>query len=176
TNLIATASSTSQVTVTWDAVTPAVSYRLQRSSNNSGYTTVATPTGTTFNDTGRDANTTYLYRVGAVDSANHVSSPSQPDLATTIVFTDEPLAAGTIVKALHFTELRTAIDAVRAAIGSGPATYTNAITMGGVIKAIDVTEMRSFLDSARSALFVPGVQYTDPSLNAGTTIIRAAHL
>ena len=114
--------------------------------------------------------------VGAVDSANHVSSPSQPDLATTIVFTDEPLAAGTIVKALHFTELRTAIDAVRAAIGSGPATYTNAITMGGVIKAIDVTEMRSFLDSARSALFVPGVQYTDPSLNAGTTIIRAAHL
>jgi len=138
---------------------------------------VATPTATTFNDSGLSASMTYLYRVKAVDGSSHVGPPSQPEFATTIVFTDDPLVAGsTTVKALHFTQLRTAIDAVRAATGQGAATYTNAITADSLIRAVDVTEMRSFLDAARGAIGVPAIQYTDPTLTLGSTIVKAPHI
>jgi len=39
-----------------------------------------------------------------------------------------------------------------------------------------VTELRSNLDPARSAIGVPAVQYTDPTLTSGSTIVKAAHI
>ncbi|MGZ4808496.1 MAG: hypothetical protein ACXV7D_04130 [Thermoanaerobaculia bacterium] len=41
-----------------------------------------------------------------------------PDLATTVIFTDSSLVAGTtVVKSVHVTELRTAANAVRQLAG-----------------------------------------------------------
>ena len=50
-----------------------------------------------------------------------VSENAPADLATTVIFTDGPLLAeGTRIKAVHLTQLRTAINAVRGPLGGSP--------------------------------------------------------
>jgi hypothetical protein len=65
----------------------------------------------------------YLYQVRAVNGSGP-SANSSADLATTVIFTDTPLNAGTAVKALHLAQLRTAVNAVRALSSLGAAAFT----------------------------------------------------
>jgi Fibronectin type 3 domain-containing protein len=69
TNLLATAGS-SQISLSWDAVTGATSYNVKRATTAGGsYTTIAQNiTGTTYNDTSASAGVTYYYVVTAVTS------------------------------------------------------------------------------------------------------------
>ena len=60
-------------------------------------------------------------------------------------FTDDPLIAGSsMVRAIHITELRARIDAVRARYALMPYAYSNSqITVGiSVVMATDITQMR----------------------------------
>src|SRR5262249_4031507 len=88
TNLGATASSETQIGLTWTASTDNVGvtgYLVERC-QGSGCTTfaqIATPTGTTFSDTGLTASTSYSYRVRATDAANNLSGYSNVASATT---------------------------------------------------------------------------------------------
>ena len=173
TNLEAVAISTSQVSVGWDAVQGASSYDVFRSANNSAYTLVGSTAINNFLDSGVAANTTYLYRVNAVYAAADQGPASAIDLATTIVFTDAIVAGVTPVKAVHLTELRTAVNAVRAAKGLPPGSFTNPIAPGALIRALDVIELRSNLDAARAGLGLPPVMYIDPALGPSTPIKRA---
>ena len=87
------------------------------------------------------------------------------------VFTDEPLVAGaTIIKALHLTELRTAVNQARARAGLGAASWTDSQLVGTVIKAVHITELRTRLDEARLLLGLSPASYTDPGLTAGYTV------
>ncbi|MGZ7042092.1 MAG: hypothetical protein ACXVH7_09915, partial [Thermoanaerobaculia bacterium] len=175
TNLVATAISNSNVSLTWDAVLGATNYQLLRSSNNGPFTLVGLPLTNIFIDPGLTLNTTYVYFVRAVDATN-VGLPSNKDLATTMLFTDDPVVAGsTIVQAAHLTELRTAVNAVRKAAGLPPATCTDPSSAGILVKAVHITELRSSLDAARSILNLPTMSYTDPGLAAGDAI-KAAHI
>jgi uncharacterized repeat protein (TIGR01451 family) len=176
TSLTATAVSASQVNVTWDAVHSAANYQILRSVNNAPYVLVGTATSPSFADTGLVANTTFLYQVRAIDGSGTVGPSSLTDLATTIVLTDDPLLAqATIVKAVHLAELRTAVNAVRAAAGLPAATFSDAAAAGVVVKAVHVSELRSALDEARTALGLPSIPYTDAVLPSGATI-KAVHL
>jgi uncharacterized repeat protein (TIGR01451 family) len=176
TNLVATAISTSQVSLTWDAVVNATSYQVLRSSNNGPFTLVGAPLSNAFIDPSLTPNTTYLYRVRAADSTA-IGLPSNLDLATTILFTDDPIVAGsTTMKTAHVTELRTAVNAVRAAAGMASATFSDpSLTAGFPIKAVYMTELRASLNPALAAIGVPALAYTDPSLAAGSTI-KAVHI
>jgi hypothetical protein len=49
----------------------------------------------------------------------------------------------TVIKAVHLTELRTAVNAVRTAAGLSPATFTDATPGGILIKAIHIQELRA---------------------------------
>ncbi|HXH39019.1 MAG TPA: hypothetical protein VNN08_10355, partial [Thermoanaerobaculia bacterium] len=175
-NLVATAISTSQVSLTWNPVVSATGYQVLRSSNNGPFSVVGAPLSNSFIDPSLTANTTYLYRVRATDNTA-VGLTSNLDLATTILFTDDPIVAGsTTMKAAHVTELRTAVNAVRAAAGLSAATFTDtSLAAGFLIEAVYMTELRSALDPARAAIGVPAMVYTDPSLATGTTI-KAAHI
>jgi uncharacterized repeat protein (TIGR01451 family) len=179
TNLIASAASASQVNLTWNAVTTAVSYQVLRSANNAPYAIVGTPAVTNFSDTGRTANTTYLYQVQAVNGSSTVGPASNTDLATTILFTDDPVIAGsTRIKAVHLNELRTAVNAVRAAAGMSAFTFTDTLTAGvTLIKVVHVNELRSNLTTARAAIagLPAAAPYTDPSLVTGNSI-KAVHI
>lgn len=76
TGLAANEVSSSEIDLTWDTVTGATSYTLERSPDGStGWSTVYTGSTASFNDTGLTTATTYYYRVSATGSAG-TSSPS----------------------------------------------------------------------------------------------------
>lgn len=112
-----------------------------RSSNNGPYALVGSPGVSNFNDGGLTGNTTYLYQAKAVDGSSTVGPASNTDLATTIIYIDDPIVAGsTVIKAAHLTELRAGVNAVRSAAGLSPATFTDALTAGVLIKLVHVSE------------------------------------
>ena len=112
----------------------------------------------------------------AVDAQGNYSDFSNTDIATTIVFTDDPLVAGvTIVQAQHVIELRQAVNAMRAAAALTAATWTDSSLTGVEIKAVHISELRSNLDGARSSLSLSTGSYTD-TLTPGSTVIKAVHV
>jgi hypothetical protein len=175
TNVTATATSTSAITISWTAVAGATSYDVYRASPIPGYTLVGSTASTSFNNALLTANTTYVYIVRAA-GASGTSPFSSPDAATTIVFTDPTLNSSILVKAAHLTQLRTAVNAMRAAAGLTAAGFTDPGITAGVtaIKAVHITQLRDALDAARTAIGLPGIGYTDPALTTGTTV-KAAH-
>lgn len=174
-NLVATAISSSEVVVTWGAVTGATHYEVFRSSGGGPFTSVGAPVTNNLNDAGRTPDTTYVYVVRALDATN-ATAVSNRDAATTVLFTDDPLTAGTsVMKAVHIVQLRAAVNAVRAAAGLPPATFTDNITIGSAPRAIHITELRSALAAARDALLLVSPGFTTPSLAAGA-VIQAAHV
>ncbi|PYQ29472.1 MAG: hypothetical protein DMF56_10925 [Acidobacteria bacterium] len=176
-NLIATASGTSQVNLTWTAVAGADHYEVWRSFNGSSYAFLSNAPAASYPDSAVAASTTYVYIVRAVDAASQASAFSNVDAATTIVFTDDPLIAmTTLSKAVHITELRTAVNAFRAAANLGPLASDPTIGVGQLIRAQHIADLRTGLDQARSLIGVPPISYADPSLVAGTTPVRAMHV
>jgi len=180
TGVTATAQTSTSVSVNWNTVMGASSYHVYRSADRVTYTQVGTPASPPFTDSTASANTAYLYKVRAFDGATE-SGDSNLDLATTTIFTDSSLSAGvTPVKAVHFTELRTAVDAVRKLANNGvanPYSYTDATLNSSVtVKAVHITDLRTALNGARSTLGLPAISYTDPTITAGSTVIRAVHI
>lgn len=171
-NVTATATGTLTLQVTWSAAGTATSYQVWRSSNNSPYVPVGTTNGTTFNDTVLVLTpTTYLYKVKSVDASVNVSPFSVLDYATTAVFTSDPLIPGTTTPtAVHLSELRVAVDAMRASIGQLPFSYAGP---GPLIQAVHITDLRTNLNFVRSTLGLPVLAFTNPLLTPGTTVVRA---
>ena len=177
TSVVAAATSTTNVTVTWTATAiSGITYRLYRSSGGGVYTLIGSTTSTTLNDPTVAANTAYLYKVRSF--AGIESPDSNVDLATTVLFTDSTLNVGaTLIRAVHFTELLTAVNAVRALAGQSAIAFTNpAPATGEPILATHLTELRNALNPARSTLGLPALTYTDSTINVGTTPIKAAHI
>jgi hypothetical protein len=163
TGVNALATGSTQVQVTWNAATGATSYEIYRRNPGGAYALRGTSMSTSFNDTA-SANTAYLYRVRAINAVGS-SGDSAADLAMTVMFTDDPLSSGVLVKAIHLGELRTAVNAVRAQAGLGAGTYTDAASAGVLVKAVHITELRSNLDAAMSILGMTTGGWTDASLN-----------
>src|SRR5882724_27801 len=102
--------------------------------------------------------------------------PSPPDPPPT--FTDDPLQVGvTFVQALHITQLRDAVNLVRARAGLAAASWdpTFPVASGLPIKATHILELRTRLDEARTALGLPAASYSPPAPSIGGPI-RAAHV
>jgi hypothetical protein len=96
---------------------------------------------------------------------------------TGMAFTDDVLTSGvTMIKAVHVTELRTRIDAVRAAKGLAAFSYTDpTLTVGSmVVKAVHITEMRTALSQAYVAAGRAAPTFTDPDLSGKT--ITTVHI
>ena len=95
TNLAATAASGTQINLSWTAAVDNVGvtgYRVERCQGAacSTFAQIATPTTTTFNDTGLTASTSYSYRVRATDAANNFSGFSST--ATTLTLAAAPIS------------------------------------------------------------------------------------
>jgi galactose oxidase-like protein/fibronectin type III domain protein len=177
-NLSATATSTSSVSLSWSAGSGSIDhYEIQRATTKNGpYTTLSNTTSLSYTDGSLSSTTTYIYRVRAVDAGGNYSDFSNTDIATTVVFTDDPVAATMLIKAVHITELRAAVNAVRAAAGQSATTWTDSSLSGVEVKAVHISELRSAIDAARYALGLSNASYTDPSLTPASTIIKAVHV
>ena len=94
-------------------------------------------------------------------------------------FTDDPLQPGvTPVKAVHFTELRTRIDALRSAAGLLGFSWTDPVLRAGVtrVRRVHLLELRAALVEAYRASGRAAPRWTDTPPAAGSTPIRAAHV
>lgn len=174
-NLTAPSVSNTQIQLQWNAVTGANHYQIERRANiTQAYQTVGTSTSTSYQDTSVAANTAYLYRVRAVDAANNASGPSNTRLGVAVTFTDNPLAdpqnpSNTVpVKKEHITQLRTAVNAVRAAANLSAATWTYPDLNNALIHAKDVEELRTKLNEALLVLGFTPPSYTDSTLSGMT--------
>jgi hypothetical protein len=84
TGLTATAISTSQINLSWSAVSGATQYRIYRATTSGGpYSLVGTSATTSFSDTGLTCNTAYFYVVRAFSSCESVNS-SQATATTSV--------------------------------------------------------------------------------------------
>jgi hypothetical protein len=142
---------------------------------------------TTFSDAA-SPDTAYLYSVRAVFVGGGRSAYSNQDLATTVIFSDDPLVgsndphppAATVIKATHLTELRRAVSAVHALAGLGVVTswtYPDPVSSPPSarrpIYLADVKDLRDKLDAA-----LPALGRTPPAYAALTqyvTKVQAAH-
>jgi hypothetical protein len=120
------------------------------------------------------ADTAYLYRVRAVKGGTR-SDPSNADLATTLVFSGTLTSGTSILSAVHVTQLRTAVNAVRALWSSGlaPAVFSDPSLQNVVAKAVHLTELRAVLNEARQGLALPPVVYSTTGPAAGQVIAAA---
>jgi chitodextrinase len=82
TNLKATAVSSSQINLSWNASTDNVGVAGYRIYRNGGTTPIATVTTTSYGDSGLNANTNYTYNVVAVDTSNLPSTPAAASATT----------------------------------------------------------------------------------------------
>jgi subtilisin-like proprotein convertase family protein len=175
-NVTATAIGPTQVGLTWSSVAQATGYRIYRSSNGTSYAPVGTSGSPSFTDTTAAANTAYLYKVHSLNDDSE-SAGSNADLATTVLFTDSVLTSSTPVRRAHFTELLTAINAVRTLAGMSAASFGGpAPVSGGIVRRSHLVDLRNALAAARSALALPAASLADDDVAAGVTPIRAAHV
>jgi hypothetical protein len=168
----ANATTATSVMVSWSG-SCATMCHVFRSADHVSYTQVGSSATSPFNDSSALANTAYLYKVRAVNGTIE-STDSNTDIATTVMHSDDPLAANsTVIKAVQLTQIRTAVNAVRALAGLGVATFTDPSLVGVRIKAVHVTELRTDLDQGLSALGLATGGYTDLSLVGG--FVRSTH-
>jgi hypothetical protein len=117
----------------------------------------------------------------SASNSHHASRSARTEPATPQggppVFTDDPLVPGvTVIKAVHITELRTAVNQARARAGLAAANWAEAVAAGVLVKAAHIVELRARLDEARAALGLPAASYTDPTLTVGVTTVKAVHI
>jgi hypothetical protein len=157
-----TATALSPTTVSVTCTGGAGSYEISRSG-----TIIGTSTGNSFADTTVAANTAYLYRVRAAGT----TAFSAPDLATTVLFSEDA-----IIRRTHIVELRTAVNAVRTLAGLDAFTFTDAVITAGVtkVRSAHVSELRTALSAALSALSLP-VPAFGSGVAAGSAV-KAVHV
>lgn len=181
------------LTLNWTAAAGAVKYRIERKTAGGAFISIGTTTSTTATDNGAVSGAAYLYKVCAADAAgNCTSNYSNIALGTAFTFTDPTIVSitddptgvtVTEMKAVHITQLRTAVNAVRSLAGLSNATWTfPSITAGLLIHVEDVREVRTALGAALTALGIQSATYTDPNIKgfiedpANATTIKAAHI
>jgi hypothetical protein len=168
----ANAQSTTQIALTWSAVSGAT-YEVTRRFNDGIEQIIATPGTPGFTDGGLSPSTAYLYRVRAV-TAGGTSAFTNSDLATTIMFSNDPILFGqTTIRGDHLVEMRDATNAVRVTAGLPLQTWTDdpIIANTTVIRAVHITQMRTALLAALTALGLPLPSFTQ-GISAGT-VVRA---
>jgi hypothetical protein len=178
TNFNAVATSPTTIALTWTAsagATPTTQYEIARASAGSAFATITTISGTNFNNSVASG-AAFIYKVRAIDTGGQ-SPYTPPDVATTFLFTDDPLLAQqTKVKVVHLNELRQAVNALRAAAGLPAASFTDPVISNTTkIKAAHTQELRTALNQARTTLGLSGVTFTDAALSTGVTKVRAVH-
>jgi fibronectin type 3 domain-containing protein len=166
TGLAATAGN-AQVALAWNASSGATSYRVKRSTTSGGpYTVVASPTSTSYTNTGLTNGTTYYYAVSAVNSAGESANSSQvsatPQGSVPSVPTGLTATAGNVQVALAWNASSgaTSYRVKRSTTSGGPYTvvasptstsYTNTGLTNGTTYYYVVSAVNSAGESANSS-------------------------
>jgi fibronectin type 3 domain-containing protein len=169
--VVATASGTALVNVTWNVVAGAESYQVWRSVDGSAFAPVASPSAPPYDDSEVAAGKAYVYRIRSVNSLGAASPLSNPDVATTVAFADDPVVAtATTIRLVHFTQLRAAVNAFRVSASLAPLASDPTLAIGAVVRASHLAALRTGLNEAREAVGMAAVAFDTP------TIVLASHV
>jgi hypothetical protein len=184
TYLWATMQTPTSVALSWTGSPGANHYEIWRR-ENAGILHYVGPSFTTgYSDTSAAPNTAYLYQVCAspAQGTSCTSAFSNQDLATTVAFTD--IVNDATIRLVVFTELLTAVNAVRAANGWSSVNWADILAsspvpaVNGIVYGEYIMVLRLKMDDALSHLL--GIQppgYTDPTLpGSPKVIIKAIHI
>lgn len=173
TDLVATATGSTQITVTWPASFNVSHYVVERRSGAAWQQVAGEHPTHSFVDNAVVSNRTYAYRVYAVRSGEK-SDYSNSDVATTRSFMQA--VTGQAISAVPTNDMLAAVNSVRAAAGWPPVTWSNILAASDPIPATEVLVLDRHISAARwrmnealSALGVPIREYTGKSL-VGATI------
>src|SRR5439155_11297606 len=160
-NLVATAVSSNQINLSWTASTDDVGvtgYRVDRcqGAGCTSFTQIATPTATTYSDTGLAPNTSDSYRVTAVDAAGNASTASASGTASTPAETTPPSAP---------TGLTATAGSATAITLSWTASTDDVGVTGYQVERCTGAECRAFTPVAAP----PGTSYSDTGLAPSTS-------
>lgn len=167
--LTATANGSASVSLSWATPAGATTYEVQRSENGGAFVPITSTGAASYVDAAVQPRKAYVYRIRATGSGGTTIGFSTVDVATTFAFTDATLA-GVPVKAVHFTELREAANALRAAAGLAPYAFTGTIERGGIVRAVHIQELRTAINQARTVLALPPFAFSE------SPVIRAVHV
>ncbi len=105
TGLHAATVSTSQINLSWNSVANTAFYTLERSPDDTNWQVLVSAGGTTYSDTGLQANTTYYYRVSASNAQGPASPYSAAVGGTTLPTAPTDLTATRTVEQSNQSEL-----------------------------------------------------------------------
>jgi ELWxxDGT repeat protein len=177
-NLVATATSTTNVALTWTrpVSTAVTTYDVRRATSIEGpFELITRTSGLSASDTTAQPGRVYVYYISASAALNPPFYHSAVEIASTFAYTDHPLVSGMRVKSAHLSELRTMVSALRTAAGLPALPFTGSVAPGNVVKAVHVAELRSSIDASRARLGLPAINWTQPNAVSGARI-RAATL
>jgi serine protease len=181
-NALATASG-SVVTITWTPSAGATGYDLERKVSSANWVYVKTVAGgatSSTTDTPSAPAGVVLYHVRA-RAGGSVSAPSNNDVAYVGTFTDDGATGFVYVRAVHITELRRAVNALRdiAALGPqySPAELDPATLLAHPTDEADFVTLMSNLNTARTANGLPPVSFSNnPTQNQQMKSTQIAEL
>lgn len=117
--------------------------------------------------------------VDGVTSENVLNNQCSAGVAISVtIFTDDPLMAGvTLVRAIHFQEMRDHVDALRSSRALPATSWTDpTLTIGALeVAVLHLNEIRSALDAVYAFDGVPAPTYTNPAIFRGD-VIRAVDI
>lgn len=165
TNLLVTASSSTQIDLTWSASTDAggsglAGYQVQRCQGAActNYVQIGTSAVNSYQDSGRAPSTTYRYRVRAYDNAGRVSSFTAVVNATTPADTTPPATpAGLIAQVISASQITLSWTATNDTGGAGLTGYK--------LERCTGVGCSTFTQIAAPA----GTSHPDTGLTSGTT-------
>lgn len=174
TGLLATGVEPTRVELSWAITAGAWYYTVERKAAGGVWTVIGYPTDHWLADTTAQAGKAYLYRVKAVAPGGTSSAFSLPEIATTVLFDDDPLTVGMPIRAVHLTQLRTAAVALRDLAGLGAFPFSSTPAKGVPIRAAHLTELRTAIDQARGALAFSTGGYTNP--DPVRVVVKVVHV
>jgi len=148
-------------------------YKIYQRTAGTSFSYVTATGATSYVLTNVQSGVVYLYRVDAYDNGNLIGI-SNIDTAMLVAFTDDNLQAGTQIKAVHFTQLRDAVNAYR--IAAGLSTITIDAAPGQPIRRDDIQTLRDGLNEARGSFGAATYTFTDSPLIAHSVVVRARHV
>ena len=182
--LTATAASSSQINLSWNASTTCVgvkNYVVQRcqGAGCSSFATVGSPTGTSFSDTGLASGVSYSYQVQALDNNGNSSPFSGVASATTLAVSISPrTAALTFTRTQQFTSGAGVTWSVDGVVGGSSATgtisTTGLYTPPSAVGTHTVTATNAQSNSASATVYItnyPGTYtYHNDNLRTGQNL------
>ena len=182
-NFVATANTTTSVTLTWTASSGSPVYVIEKRSSHTGaWGPVQTTPATSFTESGLTPLTMYQYRIKAM--TNGGSSGFAFDYATTVVFGADLQRFVSTIAGGHIRDLRDAVDAWRVFAGLSPIYPANPVATGSIKAANFVTNLPSdplpgvftAFNQARTAMGLPQFAYSGVPNPAVSGPVRLEHV